>query len=290
MLSFMTDPEKLHAMKLAIALLVYEVIFQLVGTILTMQKAPLLHEEGFALLVSGFLALFITLRILGIHRTYSSYDHLTILKYLCFLLMVYGLQAFSTLLINPVADFLKSNGYSLEHATEIASGNVTGFWLLLYSVLGAPLIEELAFRGIIFGSVRRYGRIFAILISALLFGLMHLNIVQFTAAFLIGILFGYIRDTYGLPAAVLMHISNNTLAIISNNYGSKSAALENFFFAFILCGMASVIVFLISSRSEIHAAFQAEKNLGRHLRNFFTTPAVILLIALFLFLTTLNLS
>ena len=55
---------------------------------------------------------------------------------------------------------------------------------LLFSCIAAPVLEEMLFRGVILrGFLRQYSRTFAILWSAALFGIAHLNLYQFVTAF-----------------------------------------------------------------------------------------------------------
>lgn len=82
----------------------------------------------------------------------------------------------------------------------------------------APLVEELVFRGAILrsllGSLNKHW--LAILISAILFALIHLNLAQMPHAFIIGLLLGWIYYRTGsiLPG-VAFHWVNNTAAFVA---------------------------------------------------------------------------
>lgn len=60
-----------------------------------------------------------------------------------------------------------------------------------FVVIIGPFFEELIFRKLILDRTKAYGEKFAIIFSALLFGLFHMSIEQFFYAFLIGLLIGY---------------------------------------------------------------------------------------------------
>ena len=82
--------------------------------------------------------------------------------------------------------------------------------------------EEFSHRGMVLGNIKRDGAVRAIMLSALLFGLMHLNVVQIGYAFVVGIVLGTItlltRSIY--PAMIVHCVSNsiNTyLGIASDN-------------------------------------------------------------------------
>lgn len=80
----------------------------------------------------------------------------------------------------------------------------------------APLVEELLFRGAILNHLRQQGfsPYKSILISAVIFGLIHLNPAQMLFAFLMGIAFGWITwRTGSLIPAIIGHTVNNSLGV-----------------------------------------------------------------------------
>lgn len=92
-----------------------------------------------------------------------------------------------------------------------------GGWAILSVVVCAPVLEEILFRGLIFESCReRFGSGAAVLISALLFGLVHGVPVQIINAFVVGLIFGYVYlRTGSLLSVILLHVVNNGIAYIS---------------------------------------------------------------------------
>lgn len=88
-------------------------------------------------------------------------------------------------------------------------------WIIaaIYICICAPIFEEIFYRRIILGSLRRYGDTFAIVISAILFGAMHGNFSQFFYAFALGLIYGYIvvRSNSIMPA-ILLHALNNSIS------------------------------------------------------------------------------
>lgn len=70
--------------------------------------------------------------------------------------------------------------------------------------------EELIYRGVLFRGYRRSGALVAVLLTAFLFGMMHMNLNQFSYAFVLGALFAFVTEITGsiLPA-VLLHIFVN---------------------------------------------------------------------------------
>ncbi len=87
----------------------------------------------------------------------------------------------------------------------------TGPLTFLTMVVAAPIFEELIFRGIILdGLLKRYKPLKSILVSAMLFGLVHLNPWQFVTGFIIGIFCGWVYyNTRSLLACILIHAAAN---------------------------------------------------------------------------------
>lgn len=90
-------------------------------------------------------------------------------------------------------------------------GSHTGFLLFVLMVVAAPILEELIFRGIILdGLLKKYSPIKSILISSLLFGLVHLNPWQFITGLIIGIFSGWVYyRTRSLSISIIIHAAAN---------------------------------------------------------------------------------
>lgn len=90
-------------------------------------------------------------------------------------------------------------------------------------IIIGPIIEELIFRKILLGKLlEKFSNrpIKAIVYSALIFGIIHLNIIQGVAAFGGGIILGLIYYyTKSIKATIFAHILNNFLIIIPNPVG-----------------------------------------------------------------------
>lgn len=82
--------------------------------------------------------------------------------------------------------------------------------ILLVCVL-APVTEEMLFRGLILrGFLARYPRWPAIAASAVLFGASHLNLYQFAAALLLGLLLGWLYErSRSLIPCIALHAAYN---------------------------------------------------------------------------------
>ncbi len=138
-----------------------------------------------------------------------------------------------------------------SQSAEFQSDILKGWYFPVISIIGGAilpaLIEEFALRGVVLGSLRRYGDNFAIIVSAALFGIMHGNLEQIPFAFILGLYFGFITIKTGTVwAAVLLHFINNGFAfffdIVANLLGNNLQTLINYtyFVVMILLGFIGV--------------------------------------------------
>lgn len=103
-----------------------------------------------------------------------------------------------------------------EAYTEVAAQQYSAHFIVGILVFGfiSPIAEELLFRGVIYGYLRRFMDIkLAIALSALIFGVYHMNYVQGIYGFLIGCLMAYAYEYFGeFKMAVFVHVASNVLA------------------------------------------------------------------------------
>lgn len=81
----------------------------------------------------------------------------------------------------------------------------------------APIIEEILMRGYLLSGLSiSYGRIIALLMSSLLFALLHFNMVQTFSAFICGIVLGLLYlKTDSLFCCILTHTGYNLISYIT---------------------------------------------------------------------------
>lgn len=111
--------------------------------------------------------------------------------------------------------------YTADPVPKTAVG--LGLHLLSYAVMPA-LMEEFALRGVTMQPLRKYGDWFAILMSALVFALMHGNMVQVPFAFIAGIALGFAVIKSGtLWTGIIIHFLNNASSVLQSIYMESSA-------------------------------------------------------------------
>lgn len=126
-----------------------------------------------------------------------------------------GMIVLFTFLTMPLTTFI--NAFSLLFVDNAVAEMSDQIFELSFPVtfffmaISGPLCEEIAFRGVVYRGYRRSGTILqAILFSALLFALKHMNFNQAAYAFVIGIMLALLVEACGsLWASVIYHIVFN---------------------------------------------------------------------------------
>lgn len=116
---------------------------------------------------------------------------------------------------NYVTKIFSSLGIENEDVFTSLPQGVFGVLLSYVAVCVAPaLLEEFAWRGVTMNVLRRGGDGYALFVSAMFFGLMHLNMTQIPFAFVVGLVLGfaYIKSGSFWTGAVI-HFINNALSV-----------------------------------------------------------------------------
>ncbi|MEG1779289.1 MAG: type II CAAX endopeptidase family protein, partial [Oscillospiraceae bacterium] len=156
-------------------------------------------------------------------------------------------------------------------------------------VVIVPITEEFVFRGVIMGVLRQFGDYFAIGVSALLFALLHRNMVQFPNAFIMGLILGYfVIRTGSIWTGIIIHGVNNAVAIgitaLMTIFTEHNMALSLSVYGLMLsAGLIGFFYFWIRQESKIVFKDRAVSlTVRQKLFSFFTAPmqvtAVILMV------------
>lgn len=152
-------------------------------------------------------------------------------------------------------------GYSIE-MPEIPAPTKSPAGILIFYIgiaVVPALVEEMAFRGVVMSALRRFGDTFAVVCSAILFGLMHCNLQQIPFAIMAGIFIGYaVVITDSLWTGIIIHFLNNafsaTVTLIGEFYGYESAEMHAsnvIFYALIVIGIASAAMYYKTSNPKL---------------------------------------
>ncbi|MCR4611058.1 MAG: CPBP family intramembrane metalloprotease, partial [Lachnospiraceae bacterium] len=110
-------------------------------------------------------------------------------------------------LIEVSESFKDANSY-------LSSGDMVS--KILANVLITPALEELVFRGIVCGELeKKFDVAPTVVLSALIFGILHFNWVQMIYATLVGLLIGYVyEETHKLWVVYAGHALLNLVVVI----------------------------------------------------------------------------
>lgn len=211
-----------------------------------------LLNSGLSMIAASLLGLIFVLLLLGRRfRRPCPGERMHLYQFLLAIVGINGLQLLSTLVTIPLEHFVERMGYSLEEATAVSTGTSATVSMLLYSVLIAPFVEELIFRGAVLRWLEPWGRGFALVISAILFGLMHNNLVQLPTAFACGLLFGYIAQRFSLRASIAAHAANNLIVEFIGLLPDEWNLVWSFYSVAILLSAAYVIYWCMTRRESL---------------------------------------
>ena len=154
-------------------------------------------------------------------------------------------------------------------------------WGVLAITIGAPLVEELLFRGALQGLMRPCGSAAAVFGPALLFALLHMNLSQGITAFLCGIFLGWLTERTGsvLPG-MMLHLINNCIAfadIYLQMYAPNNIAMGIELFVLLFFPLAAAWL-LWRAVTRQGFSFGAGMHPGVDALSVFTSPAYTLAI------------
>jgi uncharacterized protein len=248
------------------------VLYTFLQTLIDFPLAMYDYEHDTNLLSNGWISFFSNISvtafifIYGFRKAQSKFKEIFALKafnpliIIPIIILFPGLQFLIGLLNIAIEKVIPSPPWFWELFEKIFN-NRFGFWgSFLKVAIIAPIIEETLFRGIIMhGLMKNYKSWYAILISAILFSLFHLNPWQMSYTFFLGLFIGWIMTlTHSLPLCIITHSINNIIVLLSitwndqiqKSFISQIKITESVLLSIgaIVVGITLVIVFSKSSK------------------------------------------
>ncbi|MCQ1530211.1 CPBP family intramembrane glutamic endopeptidase [Lutispora saccharofermentans] len=131
----------------------------------------------------------------------------------CSILFFFLLDKF----LDPFFDsiFIISAGRYQETILELQQAPIANF---IRICLLAPIVEEILMRGFILNSLQnKYGMVIALLVSSLLFAILHFNFVQTLSAVICGLILGLLYiNTGSLFCCILAHSLYNGISFFTS--------------------------------------------------------------------------
>ena len=198
--------------------------------------------------------------------------------------------------IQPIMSFLSylmSLFFPNPVQQSVSGIQQSGLIISLLSVAVIPaLLEEVFSRGILLSGYQFLGRWKAAFLSALLFGLLHMNPQQFPYAFVVGFLFCFLVErTDSLYASILPHMVINATTVFSiftEGAGTGPVEMEPtmilatlFLMALFSLPWLAVLLYLFLKINPPKADLQLTDERGQVYTERFLTPALIAIFILY---------
>ena len=169
--------------------------------------------------------------------------------------LAFGINLVVSSLFNGILTF---TGYRYPYSSGEGNYELWNFFLQVFEVAILPAFcEEFLHRGIVLQGIKHMGFKKAIVVSSLLFGLLHFNINQTAYAFVIGLLLGFVAVvSKNIYPAMVIHFMNNFIStyldFASNRgwafgsfYSKLTSALASVNGVLVFFGMAIFLIVLI---------------------------------------------
>lgn len=145
--------------------------------------------------------------------------------------LVLGAGTVSDYVTRGMVELLRLIGLAPVDMPFMAHAGAANIFSVIVQVAVLPaLIEEYAYRGVTLVELAPFGRRSAVVLSALLFSLMHAIAIQIPNAFLLGLLMAYLALRYeSVWIAVFVHFANNGLAIAIEYLQKYNAGAQRLF-------------------------------------------------------------
>lgn len=164
------------------------------------------------------------------------------------ILAAVGLCMLANVLNSYFLYFFTEMGLYVPDAPQTMVETPTSLALNLFTMAVLPaLLEEMIYRGYILRTLRPYGNLVAVLISSLLFSLMHGNLRQIPFAFIVGLILGLLYvSTNNIWLAIVVHFTNNAISVLMEYFSfSLPQANQNLFYTLVIYGLIALGVLCI---------------------------------------------
>lgn len=244
--------------------------------------------------VAGLIFLLLYFHKHGTHRQlFKNERKMTPGKFGALACVFFGGQLVFSLGYELMEAGLNLVGLSAEAAMEIASGGSRTVSMFLYAGIIGPIAEELVYRGFLMRHLEKHGKTLAIVVTSLLFGIMHGNLPQGLFAAAVGLVLGYVAMEYSILWSIVLHILNNMVlgdllplalsGLSETTQGIISWAING---VFLLIG----VVVLIKNRKELVSWIRANAWEKPRMRWILLNVSTIIFIVVHLLLAVFTLT
>lgn len=282
-----------------VALFILLLLSNLIGVLFYIPKFNSLYSGNFTF-STAFYVFYSVLTVGGsfyiVYRLFSKSKSPSKIEYnlpkdkvksLLLVLMGFG----GCLAANYITSILRFIGesvgvYSSYSAIDYPENIFDVFLMFVATSLIPALIEEYAFRGVLLGSLKKYGNAFAVIATSVVFAIFHANAVQIPFAFMCGLLLGYaVIASESIWVGVAIHAMTNAISCVSSAiilYVSEDFANSFYMILMpigIILGIMCTVLYV--SRYKDNGLLKTsgegkELDLKAKLGKFFSAPAMII--------------
>lgn len=173
-------------------------------------------------------------------------------KFISLIPLYIGVYIVGNAVMNILINLFPKFAMTYEAYSGLLSFDNIYLAILIVAILPA-IFEELLFRGIIFNSFnKRYNLLVAILVSAVIFGVYHMNIVQGIYAFIFGLFLAYsYHKTNSLFVPIIFHFINNFIATLMSFYEKLNFNFSNkTYIMIVVLGIILITMYFIPKKSK----------------------------------------
>ncbi len=194
-----------------------------------------------------------------------------------------GICLFSSFSVAYGGQLFTIFGIEFPSPETIFPKGIFGITLSIISTAFFPaFLEELALRGFVLGLLRRFGNTFAIVCSAVVFGVMHANADQIVFAFLVGLVLGFIAvKTDSIWCAIAVHFANNLISVTLSYLSVEEELLSSLLLVVLFTVLALLCVLAVIALQKRKPDFFKIEEVSKtpnsqKIRWFLTTPTIII--------------
>lgn len=204
-----------------------------------------------------------------------------------------GMCMLSNIINSYVLTFFSEIGLSVPDTPQTMVNTPASLAINLFTLAVLPaLLEEMIYRGCILRTLRPYGNWFAVIISSMLFSLMHGNLRQIPFAFIVGLVLGLlyvVTDNIWMPIAV--HFTNNAISVLMEYFGfSLTEESVGVFYALVIYGLvfvgivAAVVLLSVQRRNLTLPKTNTSLSASKRTVTLLLTPLFFLSLVIYLLL------
>jgi membrane protease YdiL (CAAX protease family) len=211
------------------------------------------------------------------HKLTTVRSRMTFKKLLLVIACLLAMQFVYQIFITLVENLLNNIGYSLTGQLDAITASSTSVSMFLYISIIGPIAEEFIFRGLLLRKLEPYGKMFAIVFTSILFGLVHANFYQGILAAFTGIILGYVALEYSIFYSIALHILNNML------FGELLGRLNAAIYVWVSYGLFAIslltaLIFIVKKSGKIKNYIKQNKP-QKHTYSYAFSSAFFILFA-----------